>query len=518
MPITTTIPLRAGTKQWLALAVLMLPVLLISVDNTVLSFALPKISRVMAPTGTQLLWMVDIYPLVLAALLVPMGALGDKVGRRTLLLVGCVGFAVVSAFASFAPDAIWLIAARGALGFFGAMLMPATLSLLRNIFLDPNQRRAALAIWASGFSAGAVLGPVMGGFLLEHFWWGSIFFIATLILIPALILMPLLVPNSRSEAPGSIDPLSIMLVMAAMFGLVYALKVGATEGLEHLSIYPAALVGAVTTWAFVRRQNKLENPMLDMSLFHSKTFTGGLLSNLITMTSMTGFMIFYSQYVQLVVGLTPMQAGLTMLPGVLCSIFSGLFVVRLAQSFRPAHLVAAALTLAVTGYTFVAAGGFTGASFLIFVLGFMLLGLGNGAAQTLANDAIIGGVDANKAGAASAVSETAYEFGSVLGAAILGTVLTAIYRLNVQVPAGYSTTDQHIAQETLGGAMDAATRYPEPAASALISSAQNAFSLGVGYSSIVAVALCSAGIISALTLLKSLPKARDNTVRQGSGH
>lgn len=507
MPITTTIPLRAGFRQWLALAVLMLPVLLISIDNTVLSFALPEISRVMAPTGTQLLWMVDLYPLVLAALLVPMGTLGDKIGRRTVLLTGCIGFAAVSAFAGFAPNAPWLIAARGALGLFGAMLMPATLSLLRNIFLDPNQRRVALAIWASGFSAGAVAGPMLGGFLLEHFWWGSIFFIATLILIPALILMPVLVPNSRSATPASIDALSVILIMLAMFGLVYALKISATEGLNHLSIYPAAVCGAISCWLFVRRQNKRENPMLDMSLFSSPVFTGGLISNLVTTTCFTGFMIFYSQYVQLLVGLSPLQAGTSILPAVICSIVAGLYVVRLVRYLRPSYLVALALTLNMAGYAIISYGGFTGASFALFMAGFILLGIGNGAAQTIANDAIIGGVDVNKAGAASAVSETAYEFGSILGAALLGTVLTAVYRLQVMLPEQLSTPDAHIAGETLGGAMDASTRYPADTASQLIDSAQRAFALGVGYSSALAVLLCVLGLISALTLLASLRKA-----------
>ncbi|MEV7800951.1 MFS transporter [Microbacterium foliorum] len=507
MPVTNSIPLNAGKMQWLALAVLMLPVLLISVDNTVLSFALPEISRVMRPTGTQLLWMVDLYPLVLAALLVPMGSLGDKIGRRRLLLIGCTGFGVVSALAGFAPSASWLIAARGTLGFFGAMLMPSTLALIRNIFLNPNQRRVALAIWASGFSAGAVIGPIMGGFLLEHFWWGSIFLIATLILAPALICLPMLVPESYNRTGGRIDVPSILLIMTAMFGIIYALKIGATEGLGHLSIYVALVAGLVTGVLFVRRQNHLEHPMLDMTLFHSRVFTGGLLSNLITMTSFTGFMIFYSQYVQLVVGFSPIAAGLSMLPAVICTILSGLLVVRVAKFIRPGLAVALALALNVLGYALISFGGFTGASFALFMAGFMMLGVGNGAAQTLANDAIIGGVDISKAGAASAVSETAYELGSVLGAALLGTVLTAVFRAQIVVPPGVSGEDANVAGETLGGALDVASRYSGDTATALVNSAQQAFSSGVGFSSAVAVLLCATGVVTAVTLLRSLPKA-----------
>jgi DHA2 family multidrug resistance protein-like MFS transporter len=230
MTITEMTAPTAAKLRWWALAVLMLPVLLVAVDNTVLSFAIPMISEALRPTGVELLWIVDVYPLVLAGLLIPMGSLGDRFGRRRLLLVGATGFAVVSAVAAFAPTAGALIAARAAMGFFGAMLMPATLSLIRNIFVDPQERRLAIAVWAAGFSGGAALGPLVGGFLLEHFWWGSVFLLAVPVLLPLLIAGLLVLPESKDPNPGRVDVLSTILILVTMVALVWGIKSIAVYG------------------------------------------------------------------------------------------------------------------------------------------------------------------------------------------------------------------------------------------------------------------------------------------------
>ena len=227
---------RVGWRGWAALAVLMLPVLLVSVDNTVLSFALPDIALALGPSSAQQLWIIDAYPLVLAGLLVTMGTLGDRFGRRRMLLIGATGFAAVSVLAAFAPSAAWLIAARAGMGVFGAMLMPSTLSLLRSIFTDRDQRRLAIAVWATMFSAGAALGPIVGGFLLEHFSWGSVFLMSVPVLLPLLVFAPLLVPESRDPRPGRIDPLSIALSMLTMVPIVYAIKEVAVHGFGVLPV------------------------------------------------------------------------------------------------------------------------------------------------------------------------------------------------------------------------------------------------------------------------------------------
>lgn len=250
---------RAGRRAWFGLAALMLPVLLVSIDNTVLSFAIPQLSQALSPSASQLLWIVDIYPLILAGLLVTMGTLGDRVGRRRLLLVGATGFGLVSVYAAFAGDATHLIAARALLGLFGATLMPSTLALLRNLFLDDNQRRLAIAIWASAFSAGSALGPIVGGWLLEHFWWGSIFLINVPVLVVLLVVAPFLLPESRNPGSARLDPLSVVLSVVSMLPFVFGIKKLASDGISPLGV-ASLLLGVALGVLFVRRQTRSSLP------------------------------------------------------------------------------------------------------------------------------------------------------------------------------------------------------------------------------------------------------------------
>ncbi|MET0864476.1 MAG: MFS transporter [Nakamurella sp.] len=486
---------RAGAREWTALAVLLLPVLLVAVDATVLSFALPSISAALNPSGTQLLWMIDIYPLVLAGLLVSMGSFADRVGRRRLLLIGSIGFAVVSVIAAYAPNAAALIASRAALGFFGAMLMPSTLSLLRNVFVDRQQRRLAIAIWAAGFSGGAALGPIVGGFLLEHYWWGSAFLMAVPVLVLLLILAPIFVPESKDPTPGPVDVVSIGLSLITMAPVVYAIKSIAHEGFTSLSLMLIMISGLAGT-AFVRRQLDREKPMLDVRLFTRSSFSGAVLANLLSVFSLVGFLFFVSQHLQLVLGESPMQAGLVLLPGLVVTIVAGLAVVPLVRRVSPRTVVAGGLLISAAGYGAVLLGAHDDSAFALS-LAFVLLSLGIGAAETISNDVIISSVPADKAGAASAISETAYEIGAVLGTAVLGGILTAAYSSAVVVPAGLSAADATTASETLGGATAVAGQLAEPQATQLLSSAQQAFGNGVGVTSVIAMVLmvAAAGLV-----------------------
>lgn len=502
IPTTGTDAPRVGARGWAALVVLMLPVLLVSVDNTVLSFALPEISIALAPSGAEQLWIIDVYPLVLAGLLVTMGTLGDRFGRRRMLLIGATGFAAVSALAAFAPTAGLLIAARALLGFFGAMLMPSTLSLLRSIFQNRDQRRMAIAIWASAFSAGAALGPIVGGFLLEHFAWGSVFLIAVPVLIPLLICGPLLVPESRDPHPGRIDPVSILLSMAAMVPVVYAIKSLAVEG-PSLVAGGWALLGIAMGVLFVRRQNRAEVPMLDMALFRRGSFSGAILVNLLSVVALVGFLYFVSQHLQLVLGLSPMVAGLALVPGMAAMIVAGLTVVPISRRVRPHVLVPSALLFSVAGYLIVA---FTTHEHGVapLIIAFVVLGIGIGAAETISNELILSSAPAEKAGAASAVSETAYELGAVLGTAILGGIITAFYRGALALPAGLPADAVHAARETLAGAYTAARDLPAEIGEALWDAAAAAFGSGVMVTSIIgAVLVVAAGAIAAVTLRKA---------------
>lgn len=491
---------RAGAREWAGLAVLLLAVLLVSIDNTVLSFALPSISRELQPSAATQLWIVDSYPLVLAALLVPMGNLGDRIGRRRLLLIGATGFAVVSVLAAFAPTAEALLAARIGLGVFGAALMPCTLSLIRGMFAVREQRRLAIAIWATGFSAGAAIGPIVGGVLLERFHWGSVFLIAVPLLLPLLILAPVFVTESRDPDPGPFDLPSVLLSVLTITPVVFAIKHIAVDGLDLIAIGCAGL-GLMAGWLLVRRLLRQPNPLLDVRLFAYPAFTGSVLINLLSVLALIGLLFFLSQHIQLVLGLSPMQAGLLLLPGTVSMVVAGILVVRLVRRFSERTLVSTGLSLSAMAYVAMAAGG-AHVPAAVLALIFSALAVGIGVAETLSNDIILASVPPHKAGAASAVSETAYEIGAVLGTSILGGVLTASYRGNLQLPAGLSADEAGRASETLAGALQVSEQLGGVQGAQLAEAAKSAFDSGVVVSAGAGALLVALAIGLAVTLLR----------------
>ena len=349
MALQTSPAVRATTRDWLGLAVLMLPVLLVSIDNTVLSFALPRIALDLKPSAAMQLWIVDVYPLVLAGLLVTMGNLGDRWGRRRLLLVGATGFGLLSVLAAFSSSAEMLLIARLLMGVFGAAIMPCTLSLIRGMFEDREQRRLAIAVWATGFAVGGAVGPIIGGLLLEVAPWGSVFLIAVPVLVPLLVFAPLLIRESRDPHPGPIDLPSMLLSMLALAPLVFAIKHVATEGFDLVAVGMIVL-GLVAGTLFVRRLLTQENPLLDVRLFALPAFTGSVLVNLMSVVSLVGLLYFLSQHLQLVVGLGPLEASLVLVPGAALMVVAGLLVVRLVRRIRPAVLMAVGLLLSAGAY------------------------------------------------------------------------------------------------------------------------------------------------------------------------
>jgi MFS transporter, DHA2 family, multidrug resistance protein len=491
-------------SAWFALTVLMLPVFLIAVDNTVLAFALPSIAEDFRPSATTQLWIVDVYSLVLAALLVTMGSIGDRIGSRRLLMIGAAGFAAVSAAAAFAPSAGYLVAARALLGVFGAMLMPPTLSLIRNIFTDASTRRLAIAIWASCFTAGSALGPIVGGVLLQHFHWGAVFLVAVPILLPLLILAPRLVPESRDPNPGPVAPFNVLLSLTTMLPLVWAIKSAAHNGFSWLVVVAVA-IGFGSGYLFVQRQRRSATPMLDVRLFSHPPFMSSILANFLSIVGLIGFIFFISQHLQLVLGLSPLAAGLVTLPGAVVSMIAGLAVVPLAKRFAP-H------TLMVIGLVFVSAGFLAILLFrhdltvVAIIASFIVLEIGVGSSQTISNDTIVASVPPAKAGAASAVSETAYELGAVVGTATLGTIFTAYYRSNVELPQGLSAAQAADARESIGGATSVAQELPPALGERLLDSARTAFDTGIAP---------TAGIAATLTLVAAVVVAL--SFRRGSG-
>lgn len=510
-PSTTQYPRTPSTqsapwRDWTALALLMFPVLLVAVDNTALTFALPEIARTLEVGGVQLLWIVDAYALVLAALLVSMGNLGDRIGRRRLLLIGSTGFAAVSAATAFAPSAEWLIAGRAGLGIFGAMLMPSTLSLIRNVFPDPNRRRLAIAVWAAGFSGGAALGPIFGGWLVEHFWWGAVFLVAVPLLLPLLAFGPFLIPESKDRNPGKPDVPSIALSVLTMAPVVYGIKEVAVHGFGPA---PAAFMafGLAMGVTFVRRQRSLASPMLDVRLFGNKVFSIAIIANVLSLFSMTGFIYFFAQHLQLVEGQSPMEAGIAMVPALLATIVAGMVVVPLVKRIRPGLVVASGLALSAVGYLVAALGNHgQGPGYLLTAL--LLLAIGVGSAETISNDLILGAVPADKAGAASAISETGYELGSLLGTAVLGSILTASYQHHLLLPAELSGHAAERSRETLAGAVDIAATLPQPLAGALTAAARTAFESGVHITAAIGLVLMTGAAVLAAVALRRVPTAK----------
>jgi len=467
---------RAGAREWAALAVLMLPVLMVSVDNTVLSFALPAISVDLRPSGTQLLWIVDVYAIMLAGLLIAMGSIGDRLGRRRLLLIGAIGFAGASLIAAFSSSAEMLLSARVLLGFFGATLMPSTLSLIRNVFENARDRRIAIATWAAMFSGGAALGPILGGWLLGHFAWGSVFLINVPIVLALVPLALWLLPESRDPEPGPLDLGAIALSLVVMFPFVFGIKNLAKHGLDDLTL-TAFATSIVAGWALVRRLRRSAHPMIDLTLFRNTVFTGAIVANLLSLMALTGFLFLGAQLLQLVLGMSAMDAALVLLPGLVVTVVSGFVAVRLMQYVAVRVLVAGSFAASAVGYGVMALVDHPSVTSVGGA--FALMGIGIGLAETITNDLMLSSVPASKAGAASAISETAYEIGAVLGTAVLGAVLTGVYRAHLTVPAIAQWGERDGSFETLGGTLDLAAWYPNEVGESLIASAKSAFDLAV---------------------------------------
>lgn len=507
---TTQAPqLRAGRREWAGLAVLMIPVLLISIDNTVLGFAIPAISTGLHPTGTQLLWIVDIYALMLAGLLVAMGSIGDRVGRRKLLVIGAFGFGLASLLAAFSTSAEMLIASRALLGIFGATLMPSTLSLIRNIFLHAKDRRVAIATWSAMFSGGAALGPIVGGILLEHFHWSAIFFInlpLIALFIPAAIV---LLPESRDPNPGRIDPLSIVLSMLMLTPLVFAIKHVMADGVDLL-FWATLTVSVLAGTGFVLRQLYSSRPLLDVRLFTNNVFTSAVVSNLLSVMGLAGFLYFGTQLLQLVLGLTPVEAALVLVPGLITSIISGYAAVPIMARLQPRVVVPCALVLNAIGLGIVA---FTPEHSVVgMLISFLILGIGIGTAEVITNDLILAAVPAHKAGAASAISETAYEFGSVMGTAVLGGLSTMVFGSHLQSTLGAKASGPEF--ETLGSSLEHASAQGGHLGAQLAEAAVASFDLGVQWAAGAAVVLVLIAAILTTFGLKSAGRLLPGTVEE----
>ncbi|SNT21839.1 MFS transporter, DHA2 family, multidrug resistance protein [Rhodococcoides kyotonense] len=496
--VQTEVTAKATTKDWLGLIVLAFAVLLIAVDGTVLDLALPFISADLSPTSSQLLWIIDVYSFVLAGLLITMGTLGDRIGRRKLLLIGAAGFGVASVVAAFSVSPEMLIAARVLQGLSGATLMPATLGLIRTMFADARQRTTAIGVWGAMAGGGAAAGPLVGGWLLEHFWWGSVFLINIPVMIALILLGPLVIPESKDPKPGVFDLVSAGLSMLALVPLVYAVKETAAHGISVVNVL-AAVVGIVAGVVFVRRQRQLDDPMIDLRLFSNPAFSTAVFTNFLSVFALAGVLFFGAQYLQLVLGYSPLEAGLLMLPGTASSIVTSLVAAYLVRIWTPRTVLAGGLAVSAIGPALLYGLG-VGTGPALFIGGFVLVGAGAGIALTLTSDLVVGAVPPKKAGAASAVSETAYELGIALGVAILGTVVMSFFRRGLDL-SGLDPAQASAAQETLGGAVEVSRTLPDEAAAVLADSAHLAFVTGMHVASVAtAVVLAVTAVVVAVRL------------------
>ncbi|GAA2687154.1 MULTISPECIES: MFS transporter [Actinosynnema] len=487
-------PLTAR-RRWAALAVLALAVLVMAVDGTVLYLAVPSLTADLAPSATQILWIGDVYSLALAGLLLVMGNLADRVGRKRLLLTGATAFGLASLLAAFAGSPEALIGARLLLGVAGATLMPSTLSIIRNVFTDPAERTRAIAIWSAAAGGGAALGPLVGGVLLEHFRWGSVFLINVPIMAALVVAGAFLLPESRDPAPGRFDLLSAALSMAAIVPLVYAVKHTVSTGLDDSGVL-ALLLGLVAGIAFVRRQRRLDTPLIDVDLFRRPAFSGAVFAAFIAIFALTGLLFFFSQYLQLARGYSPLQAGLAELPATLASIAVIALVGRALAGLGAGRTIAGGLALVSLGLAGIAAA--EGAeSYLWLALALVPVGFGVGLSQTVTTDAVVSAVPSHKAGAASAIAETAYELAVALGIAVLGSLVSLVYRSNLDLPADLPADQRAAVQDSLASGSSALD-----ADSPVLHSAREAFTGAMQTTSLVAAAVT---LVAAFVAWRTIP-------------
>jgi DHA2 family multidrug resistance protein-like MFS transporter len=509
-------PPTAGRREWVALAVIALPCLLYSMDLTVLYLALPSLTADLQPSSAQLLWITDVYGFMLAGFLITMGTLGDRIGRRRLLLIGAAAFGLASVLAAFATSVAMLIVTRALLGIAAATLAPSTLSLIRNMFLDPGQRTFAIGVWVTSFSLGGALGPLLGGLLLHFFWWGSVFLLAVPVMALLLVVGPLLLPEFRSPDAGRFDLVSATLSLVSVLALVYGIKELAQNGfgpVPLLSIFAGIAVGLV----FVRRQQTPEEPLIDLRLFGTPAFNAALAANTFSLFLAFGTFFLIAQYLQLVLGLSPLSAGLWTLPSSLGFIVGSLLAPKIVRRLGPGITMAYGLGLAAIGSAVLAQlQGRGGLALTALVTGSVLVALGVAPVVTLATDLIVGAAPPERAGVASGLSETGAELGGALGIALLGSIATAVYRgqLTDALPPGLQPHDADTARSTLAGATQLAERLPHQLDVPLLNAARDAFTQGLHVAAIVSAALAIALAVIAATVLRraqSTPEAETDS-------
>ncbi|WP_137808659.1 MULTISPECIES: MFS transporter [Gordonia] len=422
-------PTTSGTadrRTWLGLAVLTLPVFLVSMDVSVLYLAIPSITDALAPSAAQQLWILDIYGFLIAGLLITMGNVGDRVGRRRILLAGAALFGIASVIAAFAPSPEILIAARALMGIGGATLLPSSLSLIANMFPDARERGRAIGVWTAAFAGGSAVGPVIGGVLLHHFWWGVVFLINVPVLAALFVFGPRLIPEYRAATNDPFDVVGVVLSMAGILPLVYAVKTVASEG-ATTGVVVAGVVGAALLVTFLLHQRRVTSPLLDLKLFGNAQFSGAVAVALIGMMALGGMSYLTGVYLQSVMGHDVLAAAIAGLPmAVAVAVFS-IGATRVAAFLGTRLAFVGSVGLAAAGNLGMLTLG-TSTPVWVYVLCTTIAGVGYGIQFSLVSVVVVGSVPPERSGAASGISETSFELGTAMGLALLGSLATLVFR------------------------------------------------------------------------------------------
>lgn len=473
-------------RRWLGLAVLIIPTLLVSMDSSSLFLAIPRLSEAIAPSASELLWIIDIYGFLLAGLLIPMGNFGDRIGRRRLLMIGAAVFGTASVLAAFSPNPTVLIITRALMGVGGATLMPSTLSLIRSLFDDSRERGRAIGIWAAGFSGGAVLGPIIGGVLLEFFDWGAIFLINAPVVVMLLLVAPVLLPEFRQDAPEPLDPWSVLLALGGILPLMFALKHVA----ELRTVDPLALVtgvgGAVLLALFTRRQFRISAPLVDPALLRNPLFRTAVIAGLMALFAIVVGSFFASQFYQMVLGFRPFVAALWSAPSAIIVGTGSILAPFFSRRFGLERTVGGAFFLGALGMGLYSLSTISSPWFVL--IGSAITGAGLSTVLTLGTDLVVTAAPKDRVGAASALSETGIELGASLGIAVLGSLGAYVYTVRMQAAPltdFVSPASAAAAETTLGNALTAIAEYPAQAQDAVLAYAKPAFVSGMATATLV---------------------------------
>lgn len=475
-------------NRWLILALISSALFLIVIDMTVLYTALPRLTQALDATASEKLWIVNAYPLVVAGLLPGAGMLSDRIGHKKLFITGLPVFAVASLCAAFSINAEGLIASRAFLAVGAAMMMPATLSIVRHVFTEPGERALAIGIWSAVISGGAAIGPIVGGLLLEYFWWGSVFLINVPIVMIVLPFAWWSIPHCGGENTRPYDVTGSMQIMIGLVGIIYALKELSKTQPSLLALAVAGALGILFLTLFIRRQRRSEFPMLDFSLFRNRLFASGVAVAMLTMVALVGIELVLSQRLQLVSGLTPLQAGLFIMPIPLASALAGPLAGLLLPRWGERRVILGGFLLTTLAIAGLALSYQTAP---VWQLGWLFIaGFGLGGAVTAASTAIMLNAPEEKSGMAASIETVSYELGGVLGITLLGGLMTAMYSHSLHLPADITVSD--LAYDSLDEALRLATALGKESADKLIALARAAFDrafLGV---------LTTAGLLMAL--------------------